>query len=451
MDVLCVSTASVHTGSVDQSLWTHTVPTGSHCAMSTKWTFCTMACPLAEFELHSQLHLSSLLILLSTCLQWAHTRQARLTAAGQAERLVRESSPAAQPRRSRPRRQTPVLGMWLHATAPVPLYNVEVFPSPSTSPSPPLPPPVVSPPPVALPSPSPPPDLYSPMPTFIRGEASDTFSVLPKLEDCLTIKQKPLVFKLEDVALKLENIKKEEDLKEDVIEDKPVTQDEQANEEQNNGVGIPLSCHVHHQTIGHQIGTFRGDLHYFEVDPLSLGSKTDALSPKFLKNEMKDLFMLYLITYHLSDDFGNTNHICQVPPTISEAQWCFRAMAGAEIYMKIEQFNNNSFETYQALIHPYLINSNQMLFTCLCQKMAFLSTLSYTEPGLPRFGWNPEMTVLSINGFALPLNKFKASVESSLLDMMDSLFHSCPWQDILDYIDHHTDPTDSDKWFLDRP
>jgi hypothetical protein len=64
------------------------------------------------------------------------------------------------------------------------------------------------------------------------------------------------------------------------------------------------------------------------------------------------------------------------------------------------------------------------------------------------------MTVLSIDGFPLPLNKFKASVESSLLDMqemMDTLFHGCPWQDILDYIDHRTDPTDSDKWFLDRP
>jgi hypothetical protein len=86
--------------------------------------------------------------------------------------------------------------------------------------------------------------------------------------------------------------------------------------------------------------------------------------------------------------------------------------------------------------------------------MAFLSALSYTEPGLPRFGWNPEMTVLSIDGFPLPLNKFKASIESSLLDMqemMDTLFHGCPWQDILDYIDHRTDPTDSDKWFLDRP
>ncbi|KAG1744239.1 hypothetical protein EDB19DRAFT_1827120 [Suillus lakei] len=124
------------------------------------------------------------------------------------------------------------------------------------------------------------------------------------------------------------------------------------------------------------------------------------VSPQFLKNEMKDLFMLFRITYHLSNNFGNTNNVSQVPPTISEAQWCFWAMAAAEIYMKIVQFNDNSFE------------------------------------------------------FALPLKKFKASVESSIVDMkemMDSLFRGCEWQDILEYIDTHTDPTDSDKWFLDRP
>lgn len=68
------------------------------------------------------------------------------------------------------------------------------------------------------------------------------------------------------------------------------------------------------------------------------------VSAEFLKNEMKDLFTLYLITYHLSDDFGNTNRVSQVPPTISEAQWCFRATAGAEIYMKMGQFDDNSFE-----------------------------------------------------------------------------------------------------------
>jgi hypothetical protein len=60
------------------------------------------------------------------------------------------------------------------------------------------------------------------------------------------------------------------------------------------------------------------------------------------------------------------------------------------------------------------------LITCLHQKMAFLSTLSYTEPGLPRFGWNPKMTVLSIDRFALPLNKFRTSIESSLLDMKET-------------------------------
>jgi hypothetical protein len=86
--------------------------------------------------------------------------------------------------------------------------------------------------------------------------------------------------------------------------------------------------------------------------------------------------------------------------------------------------------------------------------MAFLSALSYSEPGLPRFGWNPEMTVVSIDGFPISLQTFKTSVNSSLLDMktkMDELFRNCRWDDILAHIDSRTDPNNPGNWFTDRP
>jgi hypothetical protein len=86
--------------------------------------------------------------------------------------------------------------------------------------------------------------------------------------------------------------------------------------------------------------------------------------------------------------------------------------------------------------------------------MALLSALSYSEPGLPRFGWNAEMTVVSIDGFPIPLKTFRESVDSSLHDMkakMDELFLGCQWDDILHYIDSRTDANNPGNWFTDRP
>ncbi|KAG1855080.1 hypothetical protein C8R48DRAFT_776481 [Suillus tomentosus] len=183
-------------------------------------------------------------------------------------------------------------------------------------------------------------------------------------------------------------------------------------------------------------------------------SLLSCVSDEFLKNEMKDLFTLFLLTYHLSDDHGNTNRASQVPPTISQAQWCFRATAAYEIMQMMPYHENNSFKTYQVLVQRYLVDGPQTLFTGLRQKMALLSALSYSEPGLPRFAWNPEMTVVSIDGFPIPLKTFKHSVDLSLDDMkakMDELFRGCQWDDILHYIDSHTDPNNPGNWFTDSP
>ncbi|KAG1777585.1 hypothetical protein EV702DRAFT_1197204 [Suillus placidus] len=86
--------------------------------------------------------------------------------------------------------------------------------------------------------------------------------------------------------------------------------------------------------------------------------------------------------------------------------------------------------------------------------MALLSALSYSEPGLPHFSWNAEMTVVSIDRFHIPLQTFKNSVNSLLNDLkakMDELFQGCQWDDILLHIDSHTDPNNPGNWFTDRP
>jgi hypothetical protein len=72
-------------------------------------------------------------------------------------------------------------------------------------------------------------------------------------------------------------------------------------------------------------------------------SLLSCVSNEFLKNEMKDLFTLFLLTYHLTDDYGNTSRASQVPPTISQAQWCFRATGAYEIMLQMPFYDNNSF------------------------------------------------------------------------------------------------------------
>jgi hypothetical protein len=64
------------------------------------------------------------------------------------------------------------------------------------------------------------------------------------------------------------------------------------------------------------------------------------------------------------------------------------------------------------------------------------------------------MTVLSIDGFPIPLEKFRNSIESTINHMkktMDQLFRGCIWEDILQHIDKRTNPDNPGDWFTDSP
>ena len=68
------------------------------------------------------------------------------------------------------------------------------------------------------------------------------------------------------------------------------------------------------------------------------------VSPQFLREEWKDLFTLFLVAYHLTDNHGNTSRISQVPPTISAAQWCFRACGVHQTKKHMHECDEDSFK-----------------------------------------------------------------------------------------------------------
>ena len=94
------------------------------------------------------------------------------------------------------------------------------------------------------------------------------------------------------------------------------------------------------------------------------------------------------------------------------------------------------------------------MFNILRENMTIISTLSYLEPGLPRFSWDHLMQVLSIDGKAIPLKKFYSAIHRSIDDVLShikSLFGDCPFDDILEHIDQCLDPTNPEMWFRERP
>jgi len=96
------------------------------------------------------------------------------------------------------------------------------------------------------------------------------------------------------------------------------------------------------------------DLH----DSLSSGSEEEVVdlfhlflysllanpSLDFLADEWKDPFRLFLIAVHLQDDHGTFSRTPLIPPTISKAQWGFRATCAEEVKIRKEEFQGNCFK-----------------------------------------------------------------------------------------------------------
>ncbi|KAF8422586.1 hypothetical protein L210DRAFT_852295 [Boletus edulis BED1] len=178
------------------------------------------------------------------------------------------------------------------------------------------------------------------------------------------------------------------------------------------------------------------------------------LSEEATLSDHRDLLTLFLVVYHLRDDTGNTTKVSAVPPNISAIQWCLRATAVREVLKMAHLYGGNTFKAYEEHVKHLITDSRPNLFTYLRQKHAFLSTLAYSEPGLPQFIWDSTMTILSVDGFPLSVARLRKSVEcvkDEMQSLIDKLTLSCDLADAMAYIDSRTNPSNPTMWFIDHP
>ncbi|KAH7908979.1 hypothetical protein BJ138DRAFT_1103052 [Hygrophoropsis aurantiaca] len=223
------------------------------------------------------------------------------------------------------------------------------------------------------------------------------------------------------------------------------------------GFNVPL--HPNHQSaLTHLLFCLRepspSESDCIDQIHVTIFSLLQFASSEFLQHDWKDPVTLFLVTYHLTDDYGNTSRVALVPPSIAQLQWCFRATAALEIIHALPRFDNNSFLAYEQLVKPYLTDGKPTLFTSLRQKMALISSLAHNEHELPRFMWNADYDVLSIDGFPISLPTFRQSIEdtiSSINNRVSQLCRGCPVDDLMSHIDSRTNPHAATLWFRDRP
>ena len=68
------------------------------------------------------------------------------------------------------------------------------------------------------------------------------------------------------------------------------------------------------------------------------------LSHEALLSDHKDLLTLFLLSYHLKDDSGNTTRVSAIPSNISAIQWCLRATVVREISQKASLYDGDTFQ-----------------------------------------------------------------------------------------------------------
>jgi hypothetical protein len=196
-------------------------------------------------------------------------------------------------------------------------------------------------------------------------------------------------------------------------------------------------------------------------------------SEQFLSNQWNDPFLRFLIAFHLQDDHGTFIRVILITPNLSKAQWAFRATAAREIELQKDQFKGDTFllvkfsfffsslmisciaySTYQHIIANILTQKKPTMFNTLREQMGMITQLAYNYAGIPQFGWDPMNQTLSIHGHPLPMSRFCDSVHhviDRVSNLIQQLFRSQSYQDILAYIDSRLDPSNPLKWFRDNP
>ncbi|KAL0059321.1 hypothetical protein AAF712_013948 [Marasmius tenuissimus] len=104
----------------------------------------------------------------------------------------------------------------------------------------------------------------------------------------------------------------------------------------------------------------------------------------------------FLVAYHLLDDAGTFAGPKQLPPTLSQLQWCLRGTAANEIWRRMELEDTDSYSAYQQYVEQYVNDSTPSLFTSLQQNMSFLSALSFNEHEVPSLNFNHDYSVITV-------------------------------------------------------
>ncbi|KAK0197635.1 hypothetical protein F5146DRAFT_1130495 [Armillaria mellea] len=176
--------------------------------------------------------------------------------------------------------------------------------------------------------------------------------------------------------------------------------------------------------------------------------------PEYLKDDNACPLTRYLIAVHVESYRGQFSKPGSVPPTLSKLQWSFRATGCRHVLNIRSQYGDESNRAYVECVQPYLIAGRNTLFHSLKQSHAFYTALTKNEPGYPRFMWDLEYKVLSVDGEPILLKDFAESISGCLetLSMrINRLFRGCDYEDILEHISAHLDPNNPKMWLQDDP
>ncbi|GLB36937.1 hypothetical protein LshimejAT787_0312240 [Lyophyllum shimeji] len=179
-------------------------------------------------------------------------------------------------------------------------------------------------------------------------------------------------------------------------------------------------------------------------------------SPQFLRSASQDIFSRFLLVDHLFDDNGVLVPAAQLPHDLARAQWGFRATACKEVLRLSEATGQTPQRCYEENVRPWIHEGGQHLFGVLRSNMELLTTVVKTQPGIARFNWDVNKTVLTIDDFPIQLNMFYNSINDTLdrvAGLIKQLFRGCAYDDILSFIDFRLDPHPmrTRDWFRDEP
>ncbi|KAF9060082.1 hypothetical protein BDP27DRAFT_1430492 [Rhodocollybia butyracea] len=177
-------------------------------------------------------------------------------------------------------------------------------------------------------------------------------------------------------------------------------------------------------------------------------------SSEFLVNRQLCPLLRFFVASHIRDAIGTLGMITQVTPRISKIQWCFRTTGCNVIILGREEFDNEEFRTYEALVQNYLMDGYSTAFTTMRETKNRFSSVIASQPTIARFTWDVDSKVVSMDGTPISVQKLFDSWQTCLADLETAtrkVFRGYDYTAILELIDSKTIPLpeESSNWFVD--